>query len=264
MMTNAEQKRLKALSARKGREEHRQFIIEGLRAVQEAAHADCTLLLVLHTDDFAAHADGAALLRELRKKAKRIERVTPGQLESYCDTVQSQGIMAVAEDRAIEAEVIIERTPRCGLIVALDAVSDPGNLGGIIRTCDWFGVYGILLGTGCVELLNPKVVRSTMGSVFHVDVARNVDLPTTLGMARSKGFQILVTSTDGQPLTSTTFRDRTIIVLGNEAHGVSAPVKEQATDLVAIPKFGRAESLNVGIACGIVLSHLRMTTGGIP
>ena len=146
------------------------------------------------------------------------------------------------------------------LLVALDHVGDPGNVGTIIRTADWFAAGGILLGAGCVDPFNEKVVRSTAGSIFHVPLVADIDLPTALAEAKAAGFAIVTAQMDGAtPLADWRPARRTIVILGSEAHGVSADLKLRADVSVAVPRYGRAESLNVAIAAGILLAHASMT-----
>jgi TrmH family RNA methyltransferase len=256
VISKAEQKMMTALASKKGRDEHAKFVLEGLRAVEEAAVASWVISLVIHTDDFAAHARGAALLKSLRKRTARIERLTPAEFDRVTDTVQAQGIAAIVDDRQSDPSDVLASAVQGGIIVALDAVADPGNLGGIIRTCDWYGAKGLLLGAGCVDLLNPKVVRSTMGSMFHLPIARNVDLSGILSEASASGFQVLVADSGGEAVGARAYEGPLVAVFGNEARGVSEPVKQMASSVVAIPRMGAAESLNVGVACGIILDRL--------
>jgi TrmH family RNA methyltransferase len=142
-------------------------------------------------------------------------------------------------------------------LVAFDGVSDPGNVGSMVRTCDWFGVNGILIGRSSVELYNPKVLRSTMGGVFHLPIADGVDLPPTLSKAKECGFKIYVTDSHGEThFDHVTYDSKSLIVFGNEAWGVSDQVRELADVRLGIRRYGAGESLNVGVACGVVLSTL--------
>jgi TrmH family RNA methyltransferase len=137
-------------------------------------------------------------------------------------------------------------------------VSDPGNLGTILRTCDWFGVDAVLLGKGCVSLYNEKVVRSTSGSIFHLPIYEDVDLLKTLPELKNNGFTLVSTVMDGESLIQTLLPEKTVLVLGNEAHGVNEAVKKISDRQVSIPRFGNAESLNVGVACAVFLSQWRL------
>jgi len=144
------------------------------------------------------------------------------------------------------------------LLVFADRIADPGNLGSIVRTSDWFGVDCLILSEGCVELHNEKVVRSTSGSIFHVPIIEHADTATTLAWLKELGFKVFVTAAEGKvSYARAEYGTRNVIVLGNEASGISPSVRGQADGTVKIPLNGKAESLNVGVACGIVLAHLR-------
>ena len=141
-------------------------------------------------------------------------------------------------------------------------MGDPGNLGTILRTAGWFGARGVLLGRGCVDPFNDKVVRATAGSLFHVPLIGDVDLPVTLGAARAAGFRVVVADAAGAiDLPDWRPPGRSIIVLGSETHGPSPSVRAAADLAVRVPRFGRGESLNVAIAAGILLAHARITSG---
>jgi TrmH family RNA methyltransferase len=171
--------------------------------------------------------------------------------------VQSQEVFAVVKQRRASIPSILKRKPR--LIVACDEVNDPGNLGSIVRSCDWFGAEALILSEGCVSLYNEKVVRATAGSIFHVDVVEHSDLRLDLQGLKSEGFTIAATAMDGSKSPADLRSiERLVIVLGSEAHGIRTNVRETADVVVAIPRFGKAESLNVGVACGIILAAIRM------
>ncbi|MEK6565945.1 MAG: RNA methyltransferase, partial [Bacteroidota bacterium] len=136
---------------------------------------------------------------------------------------------------------------------------DPGNLGSIVRCCDWFGVDALLLSQGCVELHNEKVVRSSTGSLFHVQVVEDVDCSDVLHQLKKQSFAIIATAGDApSEYTKIDPARKICLIFGSEAHGVSKEVHKTADLIVKIPKFGQAESLNVGVTCGIILAHLRM------
>jgi TrmH family RNA methyltransferase len=127
----------------------------------------------------------------------------------------------------------------------------------MIRTCDWFGLGGVLLGRNSVELYNPKVVRATMGGVFHLRVADDVDLLSAVTKAKEAGYSVYVADTSGEVhIDRVRFAEKTMVVFGNEAWGVSDRLKECADVRVAIRRYGAAESLNVAVACGIFLAGI--------
>jgi TrmH family RNA methyltransferase len=178
------------------------------------------------------------------------------ELNQVADTIHAQGVVAVVQQKTHTIDE--EHLRRASLIVAADGVSDPGNLGSIVRSSDWFAADMVLLGQGCVDLYNDKVVRSTVGSILHVPVVEGVDLPSALASIKESGFSVVAFSGDGkQTYAEHRPTEKQVVVFGNEAHGVSREVRGIADSVVRIPKYGKAESLNVGVACGIVLAHLR-------
>lgn len=256
-LTKADLRRLKQLQQKKFREEHGRILIEGVRLVREAHASRAEILEVYHTREFADGESGRALLAKIAGSGRPVHAVTPRELDGFTETVHAQGIAAVVRYRAAAVDVLLRPAGGPAILAAIDAVSDPGNLGSMIRTCDWFGVAGLVLGRASVELLNPKVVRSTMGSLFHVPVAPGVDLLSFLSEAKQAGFSVYVTDADGEAhFDHVRYSDRSVIVFGNEAWGVSDQILQMADTRVAIRRYGSAESLNVSVACGVVLSAI--------
>jgi TrmH family RNA methyltransferase len=180
------------------------------------------------------------------------------EFNKLTDTVTSQGIVAVVKIKYNTLEGFWEKLPERSIIVALDDVADPGNIGTILRTCDWFGVNGVVLSENSVELYNSKVIRSTMGAIFHIPILPEVDLGLMMEDGKKQGFKIITTVLDGgKPLNKFSFPERPIIVFGNETHGVSKEIEQMADASITISKYGKAESLNVGISCGIILNAIR-------
>jgi RNA methyltransferase, TrmH family len=255
-LTARQLKDLRSLGQKKFRDELGLFLVEGSRLVEEAANSDFEIAATYITPECAADSRIRPLLHKLRKKGL-VQDVTAREMESFTDTVTAQGIASVLARKIVAPESLLTRGPARSVLVALDAVSDPGNVGSIIRTCDWFGITGVLLGRNSVELYNPKVVRATMGGLFHLPVAEGVDLPAILSKARSLEYTIFVADLDGEVhFDRAQYDNKSVIVFGNEAWGVSDPVKSIAHTRVSIRRYGAAESLNVGVACGIILSSV--------
>ena len=258
MLTNADRKLYTSLSMKKYRDLHRLFLVEGRRSVEEAVSGEFDIRVVLATAAFAQSPQAKELLGSTKMRGVTIVEVSEREMAAVADTVQAQGIAAIVETKKTSLLGILSRESGDSLIICLDAVSDPGNLGTIIRTCDWFGVDGIILGKGCVDLYSPKVVRGSMGSVFHIPIAEGVDLEKSLSLVKESGFAVY--ATDVSTGKKTTIRTgRTVIVLGSEAHGVSSAVKTLSEGTLTIPRYGQAESLNVSVACGVILSEIRKT-----
>jgi RNA methyltransferase, TrmH family len=257
MITKRHILELRELGKKKPRAERGRFLVEGLRLAEEAADSDFEIIEVLFTQGMADSLPGKKVLEKLRRKTDGFHAITDRELQAISDTVTAQGIVVIASTRTPDLRGMTRSAGR-SVLVGLDAVSDPGNLGSLIRTCDWFGIDGILLGKGSVELYNPKVVRSTMGGLFHLPIMEDVDLFSAASALRSSGFRIYVSDGAGEEwVEEVQFAERSLIIFGNEAHGVSPELKQLSDARVAIRRFGSAESLNVGVACGVVLSMLR-------
>jgi len=229
-----------------------------VRAVEEALVSDWTVETLLVTRDFFSDPQRRELLQQAGRKNTSSYQIADQDLQKVSDTVHSQGIIAVVRQKSYDMN-IFDRFDHRSIVVALDGITDPGNMGTIIRTCDWFGVGAILAGKGGVELFNPKVVRSTMGSIFHVPMIFDIDLVSTLGDLKRKGYHIYSTAVQrGEGVTRIEWKGRSVIVFGNETRGISAGIMRIVDGTFTIPRFGAAESLNVGIACGVVLGLVRM------
>jgi TrmH family RNA methyltransferase len=187
------------------------------------------------TNQNPEHQSALALAKNHDIPVKELKEV---QLKQISDTVHSQGVVALVRQRNEPFDLLVLQSAK--FIIACDTVNDPGNLGTILRTCDWFGVDAVLLSEGCVSLYN-----------------ENIDFKTALPSLQSESFKVIATALDGRPLYSSSSREKSILVLGSEAHGVNPDILQHADDIISIPRFGKAESLNVGIACGIVLAHWR-------
>ena len=256
-LTKSAMKELRGLTRKKSREQEGKFIIEGMRLVQEAAESDFSILEVLHTELIEGDPAGSALLHKLRRKTENIHAATRKEIDAISGTVHAQGIIAIARQKSWPVDALLGSGGGRRVLVAFDAVSDPGNLGSMVRTCDWFGIDGILVGENSVELYNPKVLRATMGGIFHLHIAERVDLLAAVTRAKEQGFSVYVTDGAGEThFDRVHFEGKALIIFGNEAWGVSDQLKGLSDVRVAIRRYGAAESLNVGVACGIILSAL--------
>ena len=142
------------------------------------------------------------------------------------------------------------------MIVALENISDPGNLGTIIRNCDWFGVNNILLSKECAEIYNQKVIRASMGSLFHLSIIEENDLINSLKDLKTKNYDIVTADLDGENLYKFKRGKDIAIVFCNEANGPSKELLKISNRKITIPQKGKAESLNVASASAVILSEL--------
>ncbi|HTY10654.1 MAG TPA: RNA methyltransferase [Bacteroidota bacterium] len=253
---------LKNLSQKKHRENEGVFVVEGWRAVEEVCAALNEIEILVCTKDAGSNQRFASVLRAAKKKSNEVLEASPKEFNLVADTVTGQGIAAVVKKQPLNARDAVEKILHRdrAFVVALDQISDPGNLGAIVRTSDWFGVDAVLLSPNCVEPYNPKVVRSTVGSIFHLplidcsdDAGLFADILTTM---KKSGFTIVGAEVAGNvDVRSFLWPKKAVLVVGNEARGISPEMLKILDTHVSIPKFGRAESLNAGAAAGILLSH---------
>ena len=259
-LSKAEARYLRSLQQKKIRAREKKFVIEGWRALGEALDATAALEYVALVPGDLAEG-WAEMVHELQRLGVPVKETDDTTLAKVTSTVQPQGVLALVVQRIFAPGDLLSE--RATLLVAADAVGDPGNVGTLLRTCDWFGADGVLLGRGSAELYNEKVVRSSVGSLLHLPVAEDVDLPAALGEARRRGFTVIAASGNAQQSYLTArYRTKNLLVLGSEAHGLSGAVRAAADIVVSIPRYGRVESLNVGVACGILLAHLRSRRPG--
>ncbi|MCL6494374.1 MAG: RNA methyltransferase [Ignavibacterium sp.] len=248
MITRNELKYYSSLSQKKFRESELKFIVEGLKNVEEGlnSHYDCEI--VLTTFEFAElHKN---FLSDVKRKKIRIEILRSQDFIRISETKSPQGIAAVF--RYAKLKFYPDKT-ESNVLVYLDNISDPGNLGTIIRTCDWFGINEILISKFSVDYLNPKAIRASMGSIFHLYIFEEVE-PALLDDLKLNNYKIICSDLDGKNIFDYKFPDKIVLVFSNEATGPSEVVKTIADDVITIPKYGNAESLNVAIASGIILS----------
>lgn len=239
-------RQLRALRDGKGRQESGLFLVEGEVMLSEALNCGLEPKLILADEEHAQAAE--------RFAAEGVRAcVAPRSiLEAVCDTRTPQGVCGAFTQ---PAPIPLESAP--ARIVALDGTQDPGNVGTIWRTADAAGFQAVLLGAGCADALSPKVQRAAMGSGFRVPFLRADDLAAALSTLAGRGYSILASDLHGQDF----YRrpdpgERFVLVIGNEARGVSEAVLAAATARVRLPMRGGAESLNAAVAAGIMMYEM--------
>jgi TrmH family RNA methyltransferase len=251
VITSAQNRKVKewaSLLERKGRDRTGCYLVEGPHLVLEALKAQAPVRTVVYAQETGVPAE---LVPWRENSRARWVAVTQEVLRKCSDTVHPQGVFAVVEKADPPADVLFARPDAIG--IAVDGVQDPGNLGTIIRSADAAGADFVLLGKGTVDLYNPKTVRSTMGSLFHLPIVHG-DLLDLLPAARERGIRTVAAVLDAeQSCYALDYRQAVWFVVGNEAHGVSPAVRRLATDAAVIPMRGGAESLNVAMAATILL-----------
>lgn len=243
-------KHIKKLGLKKYRQENNQFIIEGIRFVEEAASAGASIKHCLFSDSLKSER-AEQLLAKIRNSSTNMHMVEENIIQDICDTKTPQGIVAVIEKRDYSLDDFLSSSD---FIIIVDRIQDPGNLGTIIRTADAANADSIVLSDGTVDPYSPKVLRSTMGSIFHLPLIICTDILDSLNILKSRGFSICAASLDGNTMYyKENYIGKTAIVIGNEGSGIDSNIKRYADKLVKIPMPGRAESLNAAVAAGILM-----------
>ena len=231
-------KHIKALHQKKYREEYNEYFVEGIKLVKEAISEKMPIAKIIICQEI--------LEEKIDTKNYEVEYVSKIVMEFISDTKTPQGILAVIRR---EKETVLSEN----IIFALDNIQDPGNLGTIIRTLDCAGIHHLLLSKGTVDVYNPKVIRSTMGAIYRVNVEEEVDLKERLESMQKDGYQVVVTDLSAKQYhDEIDYTQKLVIVIGNESIGVSEEVRELADIKIKIPMLGRTESLNAGVAASIV------------
>ncbi|MFZ2626007.1 MAG: RNA methyltransferase [Propionibacterium sp.] len=237
------------LLQRKARAETGLFLAEGVQAVREAlAGPDVVVRLVV--EDPARHGE---FVDRALDAGVEVDRARRDELDSLCDTVTSQGIVAVCRRR--EAELSRISDPQLAVICA--QVRDPGNAGTVVRCADAFGADLVVLTQGSVDITNPKTVRASVGSVFHLPIVTGTTLPDAVEWAHRQHMQVLAADASGTALDvlerDARLQGPTAWLMGNEAWGLPADELALADLVVSVPMWGRAESLNLSTAAAICL-----------
>ena len=236
--------------ARRGDSE---FVIEGHHLVNAALEKVARLVLYIAITDHSAERHP-----EILAKAEELDipvySLSPKQSRKISDAVQPSGSLAVL------------RIPRnskpeepSDAVIALDGLQDPGNVGTIVRTAAWFGVKSILLGERTADPYAPKVVRSTQGAIFDVNLELGSDISRRLIELKEKGYEIMATtvSENAKSIYETKFPEKAIFLFGTEARGIRPELLEMASAEITIPRFAIGESLNVAVSAAIILAEFR-------
>tara|TARA_R110002051_G_scaffold241712_1_gene302133 strand:- start:104524 stop:105243 length:720 start_codon:yes stop_codon:yes gene_type:complete len=238
MVGKSQIKFIKSLQQKKYRYEHQLFVVEGKKTVHELMASDFETYKIYSTD-----------LNFVKSVAYKVELIKADDLKKMSSLSTPNGYLGVFKIPKPK------KIPLHDWIVALDTISDPGNLGTIIRLCDWFGIKNIVTTTNNVDCFNPKVLQATMGSIARVQVTSValVDFLKTANLPIYGAFM------NGTPVHKVNFTDPGILVMGNEANGISEEISKLVTERITINHFGASttESLNVATATAIIVHEIR-------
>lgn len=248
-------KQMRKLHRAKDRREQSLFLLEGTHLLEEACAVSYTLETVCCTPKW--QAEHALLWQQMSEKAQRVELVSEEVLQAIATTVNPDGIVATAQRRLDQS---IDRSVQLG--VALETLQDPGNLGAVIRSAAAVGVDGLWLSADSVDVDHPKVLRASAGQWFRLPIVTSKHLQADLQQQQAQGIQIVATlPTANLTYWQADFTRPTIVLLGNEGAGLSAPLAAMADVAVKIPLAPGVESLNVGIAAALILYEVRRQQG---
>lgn len=243
MLSKPQIRTITSLQHKKFRKEYGLFIVEGVKSVTEFLHSDYSVQRIYHT------AQAAAKLPKIPQNIKSTE-IDDLALKRISSLKTPQGVLALVG--------IPDYPPLTGDMlqsefhVVLDDIQDPGNLGTIIRTADWFGLKRVICSTGSVDAYNPKAVQASMGSLARMQV-HYTDIAKLVAHSPIPVFGAVL---DGNPIYDTDFGQQGLVVLGNEGNGITAAVLPHITHHVTIPRVGHAESLNVAISAALFCAEL--------
>ena len=242
---------IRSLARKKYRDQSGQFFIEGVRICEEAHQARTAITYAVACPQLISER-GRILLASVNQSAIPIHIVSSSGFKSMANTRSPQGIGMVLS----KMQTKLKPGP---IIMALDRIMDPGNIGTLFRTAEWFGISSIVLSPGCVDVYNDKVVRSSMGAVFKVPFVENAELTDICSRLKTKGYVILGTAANSDtPLMSFQNKDKVLFAIGGEAAGLSEPLLNICDSVVSIPGKGKSDSLNAAIAGSIIMYHLTL------
>jgi TrmH family RNA methyltransferase len=257
VLENPRSPRVRKVAALQKKSERRDtglFLVEGPQSLREALMTKPELLREVYATPTALerHTDIAQLLT---KQSIEAQFISEDVLEAMSETVTPQGFVAVCQQFLIGVKTIFSKQP--SLVVVLEEVRDPGNAGTIIRAADAAGADAVVLSGRSIDVINPKVVRSTTGSLFHLPIAVTDELATVVNLAQQAGAQTLAADISGDDLTAARaegmLKHPTVWVFGNEARGLSDEDLALATRVLRVPIFGQAESMNLATAASVCL-----------
>lgn len=236
MLSRSESKYILTLSHKKQRDVEGLFIVEGPKIIAELLKSNYVIKKIYATVNWIAEN---TLLHD-------VVEVSEAELQKISNLQTANQVLAIVE------KPTIQRNHESNIIIALDGIQDPGNFGTIIRIADWFGVEQIVCSEDCVELYNPKVIQSTMGSFIRTEVDY-VDLKTWFSSNKLPVYGALL---NGKNIKEITTIDKGVIVIGNESKGIRENILPFIQHAISIKRVGQAESLNASVATGIILSHI--------
>jgi RNA methyltransferase, TrmH family len=247
---------VRGLRLRKNREREAVFFVEGIRAVWEAIEQQAPIERLLVAPGLLDSDSATRLVETQERLGLPSTHLGAAAFRSLSEREHPTGLAAIVRTGFTTLSKLV--VPEDSIVVALDRPSGPGNLGAIVRTADSVNASGVVLMGDSADPYDPQAVRASMGSIFSIPLARAADLEETLAWAANRGLQVITTSAHAQTEhTSVRYRLPLLLVLGSESHGLSPDALQRGEFSVRIPMRGRASSLNLAVAAGVLLFEIR-------
>ena len=247
-------KELSKLQKRSFRNKEGVFLVEGKKIIEEALSSEQEIIQFIFTESFDRNEK--QYLSQLPISNIQLSIISDSNAERLTSSKTPAGIFAVIKKPPVQLENLFEKK----LIVVFEDVKDPGNLGTMIRTANWFGADAIITTMNGADPYNDKVLRSTMGSIFHFPIYISNNLAIDIEKLKIENFSIMVTRPEEAHSKPLPLRPKTCVVMGNESLGTSPEIDTLADSYFSIPQFGQAESLNVAVSFGIVMYELKRSS----
>jgi len=256
MISKNQIKKYSLLKQKKYRKEENRFIVEGKKLVEELINSNFEIEVILITNSF--QEKNKLFIDKLSKHKIQIELIQQKEFDKLAETETPQGIIAIAKMK--EQKFSLEKISS-GIIIGFENINEPGNLGTMLRTADWFGFNDIIISKNSVELYNPKTIRSSMGSIFHLNIYDDIDLYDICEDLKKNNYKIYCSDTNGESIDQLKYNEKFIVVFSNEANGPTEELIKISDRKITIPSRGKAESLNVSSACSIILYEISKNFG---
>lgn len=246
-------KHIKSLELKKQRNKHKQFLIEGLRIVEECIKYNGDIEYIIYSEKIYSAQGGADLLDKISEKGYYTYKVPNNLFNKISNTETPQGIMAVVNMKETKLQEFNPNNDKNLFFVILDRIQDPGNMGTIIRTSESANVDAVIVTKGSVDLYNNKTLRATMGSIFHMPIIQ-CDNDEWVEYLKKKNVKLIAADLDtDKTYIDIDYKENIGIIVGNEANGIKEDILNNVDEKVIIPILGKIESLNASVAAGILI-----------
>lgn len=249
-------KEISKLKLKKYRDETGQFLIESEKVLLEALRSEWIVKEIYIT---SKNLDLLYRIEDISKnRSTNIYELSEKEFAKISNEKTPTGIAALVNKKSFCLDSFIKQKP--DLILVFEEIADPGNLGTILRTADWFGKNFIALSKKSVDMTNPKVIKASMGSIFHLNIIEDIHIVDFIKKFKSAGYEIISTSSKGKDVRKFHFKTKSILIFGNEARGISSDILQLSDQIIGIPSEGKAESLNLSISASIILYEIQRKT----